>query len=77
MVNRLFKVFGDSNEKAVKRLGWIVDRVNGLEPQFAGLSDDALRAKTGEFRDRFGRGESLDDLAPEAFAAVREAAKRH
>ena len=76
MVNKLFKVFGDSNEKAVKRLGWIVDRVNGLEPQFSALSDDALRAKTGEFRDRFGRGESLDDLAPEAFAAVREAAKR-
>jgi preprotein translocase subunit SecA len=54
----------------------VVSRINALEPEFKALSDEALRAKTGEFRQRFADGEALDDLLPEAFAAVREAAWR-
>ncbi|MCH8864129.1 MAG: preprotein translocase subunit SecA [Chloroflexi bacterium] len=67
---------GDSNEKELKRFPPVVDRINGFEPEFEKLDDDALRAKTGEFKARFETGETLDDLLPEAFAAVREAAKR-
>jgi len=66
----------DRNTREMRKLQPRVDRINGLEPELERLSDDALRAKTGEFRDRLGRGESLDDLLPEAFAVVREAAKR-
>ncbi len=76
MVTKLFKVFGDSNEKAVKHLRWIVDEVNELEAEFEALSDDQLRELTAQFRERLDAGETLDDLAPEAYAAVREAAKR-
>ncbi len=67
---------GDSNEKELKRLGQIVERINALEPEFGKLSDETLRAKTDEFRDRLKAGASADELLPEAFAAVREAAKR-
>ncbi|MEE8420210.1 MAG: preprotein translocase subunit SecA, partial [Dehalococcoidales bacterium] len=67
---------GDSNEKELKRFNPVVDRINQFEPDFEKLDDDALRAKTGEFKARFETGETLDDLLPEAFAAVREAAKR-
>ncbi len=67
---------GDSNEKELKHFNPVVDRINQFEPDFEKLDDDALRAKTGEFRARFETGETLDDLLPEAFAAVREAAKR-
>jgi preprotein translocase subunit SecA len=67
---------GDSNEKELKRLKPTVDSVNELEPDFKKLSDDGLRAKTDEFKDRIAKGESLDKLLPEAFAAVREAARR-
>ncbi len=66
----------DSNEKELKRLQPLVDRINGLEPEFERLGDDELRAKTEEFRGRYRDGSSLDELLPEAFAAVREAAKR-
>ncbi|MFC1917521.1 preprotein translocase subunit SecA [Chloroflexota bacterium] len=66
----------DSNEKVLKRLYPIVDRINALEPDFIELSDDELRAKTEEFRAKLTDGTTLDDLLPEAFAAVREAAKR-
>jgi len=66
----------DSNEKELKRLQPIVNRVNELEPEFKRLSDDELRAKTDEFKTRINAGSSLDELLPEAFAAVREAAKR-
>jgi len=66
----------DSNEKELKRLQPVVNRINELEPEFEGLSDDALRAKTDEFKSRFEAGSSLDELLPEAFAAVREAARR-
>src|SRR5436305_12154636 len=72
----LSKLFGDSNEKELRRLQPLVDRINALEPDFAALSDGALRAKTTEFRGRYLVGEDLDDLPPEAFTAVREAAKR-
>ena len=66
----------DSNEKELKRLQPPVDEINGLEAEFERLSDDELRAKTDEFKARHKDGSSLDELLPEAFAAVREAAKR-
>ncbi len=66
----------DSNEKQLKKLQPIVEQINGLEPEFEKLSDADLRAKTDEFRARLKDGETLDQLLPEAFAAVREAAKR-
>ena len=76
MVSKLLGVFRDSNEKQIKRYQWVVDEVNDLEPEFQALSDGDLRAKTEEFRGRLDEGASLDDLLPEAFAAVREAAVR-
>ncbi len=66
----------DSNEKELKRLQPTVDRINSLEPEFEKLSDAELLAKTDEFKARLKAGSSLDELLPEAFAAVREAAKR-
>jgi preprotein translocase subunit SecA len=75
----MFKWLGgliDSNEKELKRLQPIVDRINQLEPEFEKLTDAELRAKTDEFKARLKNGGSLDELLPEAFAAVREAAKR-
>ena len=76
MVSVLQKIIGDPNEKALKKLGSIRERVNSLEPRFQQLSDDQLRAKTEEFRQRLSGRETLDDLLPEAFAAVRESARR-
>ena len=67
---------GDSNEKELKRLQPIVDSISQLEPDFKKLSDDGLRAKTDEFKARIQEGTSLDKLLPEAYAAVREAARR-
>jgi preprotein translocase subunit SecA len=67
---------GDSNEKELKHLQPIVDSINELEPEFKKLSDDGLLAKTDEFKDRIAKGESLDKILPEAYAAVREAARR-
>ena len=75
MFKRLGGLF-DSNEKELKRLQPLVDHINSLEPEFEKLSDAELRAKTDEFKSRLNDGESLDDFLPEAFAAVREAAKR-
>jgi preprotein translocase subunit SecA len=72
----LTKIFGSRNERLVKTYQRNVARINALEPQVAALADDALRAKTDEFRGRLAAGESLDALLPEAFAVVREAAKR-
>src|SRR5918911_496289 len=72
----LSKLFGDSNEKELRRLQPIVDEINALEPDFEALSDGELRDKTTEFRGRYLAGEELDDLLVEAFATVREAAKR-
>ena len=76
MVGKLLGVFRDSNEKQVKRYRWVVNEVNALEPEFEALSDEALQAKTEEFKQSIADGDELDDLLPEAFAAVREAARR-
>ena len=77
MLNALFtKIFGSRNERVIKQMGRIVDRVNVFEEALSALSDEALKAKTNEFRQRFKDGEPLDDLLPEAFAVVREASVR-
>ncbi len=72
----LSKIFGSRNERLLKRLNKTVAQINALEEQISGLSDAELRAKTDEFKQRLEKGESLDDLLPEAFAVVREAGKR-
>ena len=75
----MFKWLGslmDSNEKELKHLQPLIAAINALEPEFEALSNDQLRHKTDEFKARLDKGESLDRLLPEAFAAVREAAKR-
>ncbi len=64
------------NEREIARMRKVCDQINGLEPQFEALSDEQLRAKTDEFKGRLADGETLDDILPEAFAVVREAAKR-
>jgi preprotein translocase subunit SecA len=69
-------VFGSSNDRYVRSLGKYVEAVNGFEPNISALSDDELRAQTERFRARLANGEKLDDLLPEAFATVREAAVR-
>ena len=76
MVNLLPKVFSDANERVIKKFRPMVEKVNALEPQMERLTDAELTAKTAEFRQRLLEGASLDDLLPEAFASVREAAKR-
>ncbi len=70
------KILGDPNEKELKRIQPVVDEINELEPGFVELSDAQLAEKTDELRQRYKDGESLDDLLPEAFANVREAARR-
>ncbi len=72
----LKKIFGSRNDRLIKQYSQTVRRINELESGIAALSDEALRAKTDEFRQRHGQGESLDNLLPEAFAVVREAGKR-
>ena len=69
----LFKTY---SEKEVKRVRPIVEKINSLEPEIQKLSDEELRNKTAEFKDRLAKGETLDDILPEAFAVVREASKR-
>ena len=77
MVSFLKKIVGDTPERAADKLrGQLVPRINNLEDSVRSLSDDGLRAKTDEFRSRLDRGEPLDDLLHEAFAVVREAARR-
>ncbi|MGD8422098.1 MAG: preprotein translocase subunit SecA [Methyloceanibacter sp.] len=70
------KVFGSSNDRKLKKYDPVVAKINALEPEVSALSDEALRARTDEFRQRLVDGETLDDILPEAFATVREAAKR-
>ena len=70
------KLFGSHTDRELKRIYPIVDKIEALEPQFQALSDEELRAKTEEFKQRYQDGEDLDALLPEAFAAVREAAWR-
>jgi preprotein translocase subunit SecA len=74
--NLASKIFGSRNERIIKRHRKVVAAVNQLEPEFEALSDEQLAAKTLEFRQRHADGETLDQLIPEAFAAVREAGKR-
>ena len=76
ITNVLTKIFGSRNSRLLKAMQWQVQRINALEPSIAALNDEALRAKTAEFRTRISQGEELNQLLPEAFAVVREAAKR-
>ncbi len=70
------KIFGDLNKREVKKVNRIVEKVVALEEEAAGLSDEELKAKTPEFKERLKNGETLDDILPEAFAVCREAAWR-
>ncbi|MGP1954214.1 MAG: hypothetical protein ACTS8R_04515, partial [Arsenophonus sp. NC-QC1-MAG3] len=72
----LKKIFGTSNDHTLHRLSKVVDIINQLEPKFEKFSDQELKAKTDEFRQRLKSGTTLDDLIIEAFATVREASKR-
>ncbi|MCR4408519.1 MAG: preprotein translocase subunit SecA [Anaerolineae bacterium] len=72
----LSKIVGDANERELKRLQPVVEQINALEPAFEALSNEQLRDKTQEFIGRLHAGETLDDILPEAYAAVREASKR-
>ena len=74
--NLLVKVFGSKQERNIKKLIPLVNKINSLEKKISKLGDKALQAKTDEFRGRIKKGETLDDILPEAFAVVREAAKR-
>ena len=70
------KIFGTADEREIKRMRRLVDHINNIEPEFEKLTDDELKNKTVEFRERIEKGETLDDLLVEAFATVRETAKR-
>ncbi len=72
----LEKIFGTHSEREIKRVLPIVDKIEALEPEYEKLSDEDLRAKTTEFKNRLKNGETLDDILVEAYAAVREASKR-
>jgi preprotein translocase subunit SecA len=74
--NFLTQIFGSRNDRVLKGFRRTIERINALEPSLEGLSDEALKAKTQEFKDRVTRGETLDDLLVEAFAVVREGSKR-
>ncbi len=77
MISTLFKkIFGSRNERLVKQYAQKVHSINALEPSMQALSDEALKAKTAEFKQRYANGETLEQLLPEAFAVVREAGKR-
>jgi len=77
MVDKIISlIFGTKHERDVKKLKPVVARVNALEPDMQKLSNDELKQKTSEFRQRIEKGETLDDLLPEAFALVREASIR-
>ena len=77
MITKLLtKVIGSRNDRTLRRLRKIVKEINNYEPTLEALSDEELKAKTVEFRERLDKGESLDQLLPEAFATVREASKR-
>lgn len=77
MFNKIAKsVFGSSNDRYVKKISKVVDKINALESIVEGLSDEALKAQTAKFRDQLDSGTALDEILPEAFATVREASKR-
>src|SRR3546814_1271856 len=69
-------IFGSSNDRYVRSLQKIVDRINGFEPTVSVMTDEELRGQTPILRQRLADGQSIDDILPEAFATVREAAKR-
>ena len=70
------KIFGTENDRKLKKLRPLVNKINGLEPQYESMTDDLLRAQTDILKNRLREGETLDDILPDAFAVVREAAKR-
>ena len=70
------KLFGSHSDRELKRIYPIADRVMALDGEYSKLTDEQLKAKTGEFKERLAQGETLDDLLPEAFATAREAAWR-
>ena len=70
----LDKIFGSYSDRELKKIKPVVDKILAMEGEYAALTDEQLKAKTPEFRERLAAGETLDDLLPEAFAAVREAA---
>jgi preprotein translocase subunit SecA len=77
MLGKIIKgIFGSKNERELKKMTPLVDQINQLEPTFQALSDDQFPEKTAEFRERLSRGETLDDILPEAFATVREVSVR-
>jgi preprotein translocase subunit SecA len=76
LANVLTQLFGSRNQRLLRQYGKLVKLANALEEQYRGLDDDGLRAKTNEFRERVSEGASLDDVLPDAFAVVREAADR-
>ncbi|WP_022819190.1 preprotein translocase subunit SecA [Fusobacterium russii] len=77
MINALLKkIFGTKNDREIKALSKVVEKINALEPEYEKLSDDELKDKTRIFKERLANGETLDDILVEAFAVVREASKR-
>jgi len=76
MLRFITKIFGTKNDREIKRMNKVVAKINQLEPEFEALSDADLKAKTGEFKEKIKEGATLDQMLPEAFAAVREAGKR-
>ncbi len=74
--NLLTKVFGSKNERVLKQIQPLVEKINDLEPEVQALQNDQLKARTAEFKQRLDQGETIDDLLPEAFATVREASIR-
>ena len=76
MANFLTRIFGSRNQRLLRQYGKVVDRINAMESELQNLSDDRLKEKTDEFRNRFEKGETLDELLPEAFAVAREASVR-
>ncbi|MGZ3612949.1 MAG: hypothetical protein ACXU9X_03575, partial [Thermodesulfobacteriota bacterium] len=66
------KIVGSKNERELRRIQPLIERINAIEPKVSPLSDDQLRAKTSEFKERIERGESIEEILPDAFAVVRE-----
>ena len=75
-MNLIEKIFGTHSDHELKKIRPIVDKIIAMQPQMAALSDEELKAQTPKLKERLANGETLDDILPEAFATVREAAKR-
>src|SRR5690625_2606627 len=76
MVGLIKRIFGDGNQRHLNRIQKRVEQIEALEPDYEKLSDEELQQKSDEFKERFAKGESLDDMLVEAYAVVREASKR-